>query len=68
MLEVVQQCGPDTVGIVSFIAFLVGVILAFMGAIHLSQSGASIYVSQIVAHSVFHGLHHEYYSLLPRAA
>jgi phospholipid/cholesterol/gamma-HCH transport system permease protein len=48
LMEVVQQCGPDAVGIVSLIAFLVGVILAFMGAIQLSQFGASIYVADLV--------------------
>ena len=47
-MEVVQQCGPDAVGIVSLIAFLVGVILAFMGAVQLSQFGASIYVADLV--------------------
>ncbi len=48
LMEVVQQCGPEAVGIVSLIAFLVGVILAFMGAIQLSQFGASIYVADLV--------------------
>ncbi len=48
LMEVVQQCGPDAVGIVSLIAFLVGVILAFMGAVQLSQFGASIYVADLV--------------------
>ncbi len=48
MMEVVQQCGPEAVGIVSLIAFLVGVILAFMGAVQLSQFGASIYVADLV--------------------
>jgi len=33
---------------VSLIAFLVGVILAFMGAVQLSQFGASIYVADLV--------------------
>ena len=47
-MEVVQQCGPQAVGIVSLIAFLVGVILAFMGAVQLSQFGASIYVADLV--------------------
>ena len=47
-MEVVQQCGPEAVGIVSLIAFLVGVILAFMGAVQLSQFGASIYVADLV--------------------
>ncbi len=35
-------------GIVCLIAFLVGVILAFMGAVQLSQFGASIYVADLV--------------------
>jgi len=48
LMEVVQQCGPDAVGIVSLIAFLIGVILAFMGAIQLSRFGASIYVADLV--------------------
>ncbi|MGD0076819.1 MAG: ABC transporter permease, partial [Candidatus Binataceae bacterium] len=48
LMEVVQQCGPEAVGIVSLIAFLVGVILAFMGAVQLSRFGASIYVADLV--------------------
>src|SRR5208283_1448351 len=48
LMEVVQQCGPDAVGIVSLIAFLVGVILAFMGAVQLSRICASIYVADLV--------------------
>lgn len=48
LLEVVQECGPSAVGIVTLIAFLVGVILAFMGAVQLSQFGASIYVADLV--------------------
>ncbi len=47
-LEAIQQCGVDAVGIVCLIAFLVGVILAFMGAVQLSQFGASIYVADLV--------------------
>ncbi len=47
-MEVVQQCGPEAVGIVSLIAFLVGVILAFMGAVQLTKFGASIYVADLV--------------------
>ena len=49
LLEVIRQCGPDAVGIVSLIAFLVGVILAFMGAVQLAQFGAAIYVADLVA-------------------
>ncbi len=47
-METVQQSGPEAVGIVSLIAFLVGVILAFMGAVQLQQFGASIYVADLV--------------------
>jgi phospholipid/cholesterol/gamma-HCH transport system permease protein len=48
LLEVMQECGPNAVGIVTLISFLVGVILAFMGAVQLSQFGASIYVADLV--------------------
>jgi phospholipid/cholesterol/gamma-HCH transport system permease protein len=48
LLEVVQECGPNAVAIVTLISFLVGVILAFMGAVQLSQFGASIYVADLV--------------------
>jgi phospholipid/cholesterol/gamma-HCH transport system permease protein len=48
LIEVIQECGPDAVGIVALISFLVGVILAFMGAVQLSQFGASIYVADLV--------------------
>lgn len=48
LLEAVQQCGAEAVGIVSLIAFLVGIILAFMGAVQLSQFGAQIYVADLV--------------------
>jgi phospholipid/cholesterol/gamma-HCH transport system permease protein len=49
LLEVIKACGPNAVGIVSLIAFLVGVILAFMGAVQLAQFGASIFVADLVA-------------------
>ncbi len=48
LAEVVKNCGADAVGIVSLIAFLVGVILAFMGAVQLAQFGASIFVADLV--------------------
>ena len=48
LLEVIKDCGPNAVGIVSLIAFLVGVILAFMGAVQLQQFGAAIYVADLV--------------------
>ncbi len=49
LLTQIQQCGANALGIVSLISFLVGVILAFMGAIQLQQFGASIYVADLVA-------------------
>jgi phospholipid/cholesterol/gamma-HCH transport system permease protein len=48
LIEVIQECGANAVGIVTLISFLVGVILAFMGAVQLSQFGASIYVADLV--------------------
>jgi phospholipid/cholesterol/gamma-HCH transport system permease protein len=48
LVEVIQQCGASAVGIVTLISFLVGVILAFMGAVQLSQFGAAIYVADLV--------------------
>jgi phospholipid/cholesterol/gamma-HCH transport system permease protein len=48
-LLVIQQCGPDALGIVALINFLVGLILAFVGATELAQFGASIYTADLVA-------------------
>src|SRR5256712_8289266 len=49
LLLVVQDCGPRAVGIVSLISFLIGLILAFVGAVQLQQFGASIFVANLVA-------------------
>jgi phospholipid/cholesterol/gamma-HCH transport system permease protein len=46
---VVQDCGPQALGIVTLLNFLVGVIIAFVGAIELRRFGASIYVADLVA-------------------
>jgi phospholipid/cholesterol/gamma-HCH transport system permease protein len=48
-LIVLQECGANALGIVALIAFMVGAILAFMGAVQLQQFGASIYVADLVA-------------------
>ena len=48
-LVVLQECGANALGIVALISFLVGAILAFMGAVQLQQFGASIYVADLVA-------------------
>jgi len=44
----IQQCGAQALPIVTLISFLVGVILAFVGAIQLKQFGAQIYVANLV--------------------
>jgi phospholipid/cholesterol/gamma-HCH transport system permease protein len=46
---VMQECGPQALGIVALINFLVGLILAFVGSVALLQFGASIYVADMVA-------------------
>jgi phospholipid/cholesterol/gamma-HCH transport system permease protein len=43
-----QECGAQALGIVTLISFLVGLILAFMGAVQLQQFGAQIYVADLV--------------------
>ena len=49
MFEVMQACGPQALGIVALINFLIGLILAFVGATELTQFGASIYTADLVA-------------------
>jgi len=49
LLAVIQDCGPRALGIVSLISFLIGLILAFVGAVQLQQFGASIFVANLVA-------------------
>lgn len=44
----IQQCGADALPIVSLISFLVGLILAFVGAIQLELFGAQLYVANLV--------------------
>ncbi|UCC15102.1 MAG: ABC transporter permease [Gammaproteobacteria bacterium] len=47
-LLIIQDVGARAFGIVSLISFLVGMILAFVGAVQLSQFGAGIYVANLV--------------------
>ena len=49
VMTMTQACGAKALGIVALISFLVGTILAFMGAVQLQQFGASIYVADLVA-------------------
>jgi phospholipid/cholesterol/gamma-HCH transport system permease protein len=46
---VMEQCGPQALGIVALINFLVGLILAFVGALQLKKFGGSIYTADLVA-------------------
>jgi len=47
-LLVLQEVGAQALPIVSLISFLVGVILAYVGAIQLRQFGAQVYVADLV--------------------
>ena len=46
---VIQESGPRALPIVTLISFLVGLIVAFMGAVQLRNFGAQIYVADMVA-------------------
>jgi phospholipid/cholesterol/gamma-HCH transport system permease protein len=48
LVLLLQECGAQALGIVTLINFLVGLILAFMGAVQLRQFGAQIYVADLV--------------------
>ena len=49
---IIQECGPQALSIVTLISFLVGVIMAFVGAVQLRQFGAQIYVADLVGIAV----------------
>ncbi len=48
LLLAIQQAGAQALGIITLISFLVGLILAFVGAVQLQQFGAAIYVADLV--------------------
>ena len=48
LMYIIQQVGPKALPIVSLISFLVGLILAYMGALQLERFGAQIYVADLV--------------------
>ncbi len=48
LLLLIQQTGAQALGIITLISFLVGLILAFVGAVQLQQFGAAIYVADLV--------------------
>ncbi|HCU58425.1 MAG TPA: hypothetical protein DIC64_00395 [Alphaproteobacteria bacterium] len=47
-LFALQDCGPKALPIVLLISFMVGLILAFVGAIQLQTFGAQVYVASLV--------------------
>lgn len=46
---ILQEAGPQALPIVSLISFLVGLILAYMGAVQLALFGAEIFIADLVA-------------------
>jgi phospholipid/cholesterol/gamma-HCH transport system permease protein len=48
LLLLMQECGVQALPIVSLISVLVGLILAFVGAVQLRQFGAQIFVADLV--------------------
>jgi phospholipid/cholesterol/gamma-HCH transport system permease protein len=48
LLLIIQQVGAQALPIVSLISFLVGLILAFVGAVQLEQFGVHIYIANLV--------------------
>jgi phospholipid/cholesterol/gamma-HCH transport system permease protein len=48
LLQIVQECGAMALPIVSLISLLVGLILAFVGAVQLQMFGAQIYIASLV--------------------
>lgn len=45
---VIQECGAEALPITTLISFMIGLILAFVGAVQLRQFGAEIYVADLV--------------------
>lgn len=48
LTRIIQDCGIEALPIVSLISLLVGLILAFVGAVQLMMFGAQIYVANLV--------------------
>ena len=49
LMHAVESAGVGALGIVALINFLIGAVLAFVGAVQLEQFGAAIYVANLVA-------------------
>jgi phospholipid/cholesterol/gamma-HCH transport system permease protein len=48
----IQQAGPEALGVVALVNFLLGLILAFVGAAQLEEFGATLYVANLVGISM----------------
>lgn len=48
LIRTIQETGAQALPIVSIISLLIGLILAFIGAVQLAQFGAAIYVADLV--------------------
>lgn len=48
----IEKTGADAVPIVALITFLIGLVMAFQGAVQLKQFGANIYVADLVGLSI----------------
>jgi phospholipid/cholesterol/gamma-HCH transport system permease protein len=48
LIDIIYECGVAAFPIITLMSFLVGLILAFVGAIQLQQFGAQIYVADLV--------------------
>ena len=48
LIQILQECGIEALPIISLISLLVGLILAFVGAVQLVLFGAQIYVANLV--------------------
>jgi len=52
ILNAVEVAGVSALGIVAFINFLIGAVIAFVGSVQLQQFGATLYVASLVAIAV----------------
>ena len=49
LMLIIEDVGPHALPIVSLISFLIGLIVAYMGAVQLAQFGAQIYIANLVS-------------------
>jgi len=48
LMLVIQDVGPQSLPVIALVSFLVGIIVAYMGAVQLAQFGAQIYIANLV--------------------